>query len=543
VNENHTLNTVNGKGFIGTTLSGKYRIESLLGSGGMGSVYKAHHLAFDKAVAIKILHIGLDGDSTSLERFKREALALERLCHPNIVGFYAFDLSDGRPYAVIEFLQGETLNEVLLNRGSLEESQCISIFCQILDAVEAAHEKAIIHRDLKPSNVLLVQSPDALPPQVKVLDFGLSKIVEPQAGAQNVTRTGVLLGTPLYMSPEQCLGKPATAASDIYSIGCMLYECLSGKPPFNGDSPYAVLMQHISEPPPTITTPEGRHVAMELEALVHVALSKQPEQRFQTAREFKAALSGLTRLERIGGAEPKQSKHVKEKRYSPRRFKLMSSMVAVIIALVAAIAFMVFQRPQTTSPLVLAQQAVTACGNRNYQAAHSYLSRALPSDGSKPTQEVFNHLKKCNGQLLNRYGKMPDSGEPVSIVAFLDWLAAKYVELGPVMHEEEYDVMKNCSLLAKRAAIPRTEYQGTYLGGDVETAEKYLIKALELANNQRKSVSTDDWIAFSNIAKNTADLFREKMKAESDPQKREVYKRRYQNMVKIKAQNWNKTLH
>src|SRR5918992_1312220 len=217
---------------------GKYRLDERLGGGGMGTVYRATHLLIDRPVAIKVLSQRFVGDSTAKQRFRREARAAGRMHHPNAVSVTDFGATaDGYLYIVMELL---------------DVARVVSIMLQTCAAVSAAHDVGLIHRDLKPANIFIEQRPNT-PSVVKVLDFGVAKFaVEEQADDdyQTLTQVGAIIGTPRYMSPEQCSGSGGvTPASDVYSLGIILYELLSGSTPFNAETPLAIALRHVSEPP------------------------------------------------------------------------------------------------------------------------------------------------------------------------------------------------------------------------------------------------------------------------------------------------------
>ncbi len=226
---------------VGQTLDEKYRIEERLSAGGMGAVYRARHLSMDRPVAIKVLHQGLLADEAARLRFQREALAAVRLKHQNAVSVTDFgETADGYVYIVMELLEGLTLREILVKEAPIETARAMSIMLQASAAVAAAHEAGIIHRDLKPTNILVTQSTD-LPAVVKVLDFGVAKLaahtLDDDEAHDNVAPGRILIGTPRYMAPEQYNGHDLTPAADVYSLGVILYEMLTGMAPFTGSTP------------------------------------------------------------------------------------------------------------------------------------------------------------------------------------------------------------------------------------------------------------------------------------------------------------------
>jgi len=285
---------------IGVTLDGKYRIEERLGVGGMGTVYRARHLLIDRAVALKVLNQRLVEDEASRIRFQREAKAAGRLHHLNAVAVTDFgESSQGYVYIVMELLEGRTLREILAKEAPLETARAVSMMLQASSAVAAAHEAGVIHRDLKPANIFVTQSADA-PSVVKVLDFGIAKLAADTLDDDDphtLTQIGAMIGTPRYMSPEQCNGFELTPASDVYSLGVILYEMLTGMAPFSGSSPLAIAVKHASEyprPPKEIVAA----IPDQLESVVLHALEKTPEDRPPNAAAFRNELLQLA--ERLG---------------------------------------------------------------------------------------------------------------------------------------------------------------------------------------------------------------------------------------------------
>jgi len=281
---------------IGRTLDGKYRLEQQLGIGGMGTVYRARHLLIDRPVAVKVLNQKLVDDEQSRVRFQREAKAAGRLQHLNAVAVTDFGQSpEGYVYIVMELLEGRTLREILAKEAPLETARAVSLMLQISAAVAAAHEAGVIHRDLKPANIFVTQSADA-PSIVKVLDFGIAKLAAEtldEDEPNTLTQLGAMIGTPRYMSPEQCTGAELTPAADVYSLGVILYEMLTGIVPFSGSTPLAIAVKHASEfprPPKEIVAA----IPDALENIVLHALEKSPEDRPANAAEFRDDLLALT---------------------------------------------------------------------------------------------------------------------------------------------------------------------------------------------------------------------------------------------------------
>jgi eukaryotic-like serine/threonine-protein kinase len=267
----------------GVVIDHRFEIISFLGSGSMSSVYKAKHLLMDRLVALKFLHEDLATDGNAMERFRRECRAVSVLQHPNIVNAYGSGVFGRLPYFAMEYLEGLSLAALLRQKQRLTFDEAKPIFSQILAGLAHAHEKGIIHRDLKPSNVMIFGPEN----QVKLLDFGIAKIL-PESGmtVETITNTGCVFGTALYMSPEQCRGARPDARSDVYAMGCLMYEVLDGNPPLEGDTPYATVAKHLNEPPR-----ESEYITGNLRSVILAALEKDPRRRLQSAAELKEALS------------------------------------------------------------------------------------------------------------------------------------------------------------------------------------------------------------------------------------------------------------
>lgn len=279
--------TVTGDPLIGCTIEGKYRIDAKIGAGGMGSVYRAHRLMIGDDVAVKILHPEHVSQPDATERFRREAQAAARLKHPNAVSIYDFGVtSGGLVYLVMELVEGQSLREIIKRQGPLTPSAAADVISQVCAALDEAHRQHIVHRDLKPDNIVVQPMINGL--RVKVLDFGIAKLRDLTAG--NLTQTGSVMGTPHYMSPEQCLGEEIDSRSDLYSLGIVLYEMLAGVVPFNSPMSTAVVVQHVNQTPPPLRS-MNVSISPAVETVVMRALAKQPGERPQTAAVFAQELS------------------------------------------------------------------------------------------------------------------------------------------------------------------------------------------------------------------------------------------------------------
>jgi serine/threonine protein kinase len=268
-------------------IAGRFRIECEIGTGGMATVYRATHLSMQRPVAVKIIKSEFAGDSDVAARFMREASTMAKLRHPRAAMIFdAGNLPDGRHFIIMEFVQGTTLLEALTHDGRFSAERAVRIGVQICDVLEEAHQLGIIHRDLKPSNIMLNER------GVCVLDFGVAKVLASSTEATAThasTGSGQVVGTPRYMSPEQCLGEPVGAQSDLYSLGVLLYEMLSGRPPFIDPLPSALLVKQTTVPPPPLLSLR-QDIPRALALAVHTLLAKQPDDRPRTAANARAML-------------------------------------------------------------------------------------------------------------------------------------------------------------------------------------------------------------------------------------------------------------
>lgn len=298
---NETKNNNDKDHLIDFVIDDKYQILELIGKGGFGLVYKAKHLAMDRIVAIKLLKENLTADKLSRLRFEKEAKTFSQLNHPNIISVFDYGLlPSGQPYLVMDYLDGISLDQVIATEGHLEEKRAVNIFTQICDAMSFAHEKGLIHRDLKPGNIMLMSMPEN-PEFVKLFDFGVAKPLEILGGNEpRLTLEGEVCGSPVYMSPEQCFGKGADARSDIYAMGCIMYETLAGKPPHEAPTVLETMTQqaYLAAKPFHEFNPEVT-VSPALEAVILKSLEKHPEYRQQTMRDLKQEL-----LDALEGKSP-----------------------------------------------------------------------------------------------------------------------------------------------------------------------------------------------------------------------------------------------
>jgi eukaryotic-like serine/threonine-protein kinase len=328
---------------IGELIGGRYEIEELVGTGGMSSVYRARDSVLERRVALKVLHEHFSADPEYVERFRREARAIARLNHPNIVTVIDRGEFGKRQFIVFEHIPGENLKEVVEREGQLPVAQALALTHQIARGLAFAHQHGVVHRDVKPQNVLLDESGTA-----KVTDFGIARSLDP---GQELTQTGTLLGTSDYIAPEQASGQPVDARSDQYSLGVLLYELLTGEVPYPADSFMAVAMRHLRDPVPSVR--ERRpDVPDRVDEIVARAMAKRPEDRFPSTEAMMAAIEaaladtgeGAGRneatgvLSRVERPSPGRSAARRGPRRRQRRRRFAPLLLALLVVAAGAIA-------------------------------------------------------------------------------------------------------------------------------------------------------------------------------------------------------------
>ncbi len=339
------------KDLAGTTL-GKYQVMERLGRGGMADVYRAYQPGLDRYVAIKVMHGHLTEDPSFITRFKREAQSVAGLRHPNIVQVIDFDVQDDEYYMVMEYVQGQTLKALLQQQGALPVAQALDIAIRLADALAYAHSQGMIHRDIKPANILF--SKDNTP---ILADFGIARLMD----LSGLTAGSAVIGTPAYISPEAGRGEKVDERADIYGLGIVLYEMLTGKVPYDADTPYAVILKHINDPLP-LPRQFVESLPESVERIVLKALAKNKEDRFQTAAEFKTALENAragvaselptqTEMKRTRSAQETAGTLVEAPAPRPASRSLPFAVVAVIIVVVVLGGVVLLaSRPTTTPP-------------------------------------------------------------------------------------------------------------------------------------------------------------------------------------------------
>jgi len=293
----------------GQTVAGRYIVMEELGRGGMGVVYKVNQFALSRHLALKTIHT-TDIPDSIWRRFQQEAKATGLLHHPNLISVHDFGLlEDNHPYFVMDLIEGTTLSKLIEKNGPLSVMEAIPLMLQVCFGLAHAHDVGIIHRDVKPSNIMLCKTEiGTANSTVKIVDFGIAKL-HSEESTQSLTRTGEIFGSPLYMSPEQCLGQPVDHRSDIYAFGCVFFETLTGLPPFQGTNALATMLKHQSEKPPTLKEITlGKEFPQEIEKMVARLLSKDPDQRYQSlksvARDLSLLQQGVSAQDFSGAIDP-----------------------------------------------------------------------------------------------------------------------------------------------------------------------------------------------------------------------------------------------
>jgi tRNA A-37 threonylcarbamoyl transferase component Bud32 len=319
---------------LGTLLSGRYRLESRIASGGMSTVYRARDQVLERTVAIKLMNREIAGDSDQLERFRREARAVAPISHPHIVTVIDAGEDENRPYIVFEYVEGETLKARIRRTGGLPVAEAVAYAIEIARALGCAHANHVVHRDVKPQNVLIDEEGSA-----KVTDFGIARTLD----EDGLTADGRVLGTTDYVSPEQALGHPVTGQSDIYSLGIVLWEMLTGEVPYRGENQVAVAMKHVREPLPDVQQRRPQ-VSASLASVIDRATAKDLGQRYGTAEELASDLEDVLAIETArAGEAPGEATAVlrtlpgRKKRRLPLRLRSPGLAVVVLLVAIAAI--------------------------------------------------------------------------------------------------------------------------------------------------------------------------------------------------------------
>jgi eukaryotic-like serine/threonine-protein kinase len=422
---------------IGQTISDRWEILSLIGTGAMGAVYKAKHNTIGRIMAVKTLGAANREDERSVQRFQQEARAMSVLTHPNLIQIADFGMmEDGTPYFVMEYLEGISLQEYVRKNGPMPIELALPVFSQIADALEHAHSKGVIHRDLKPSNVMLTGEKHDF---AKVLDLGIAKGEDDL----HLTATGEVFGSPLYMSPEQCMGQPVDARSDVYSLGCLMYETLSARPPLKGENFVQTAYKHMNEMPPPLAEVRPE-IPADLSQIVEACLAKKPGERVTSM----AMLRDM--LKEVGQSSPDQSGTVVSQSSAntlrepvqsaadappaPPRRKVLPFGIAAILAtgliMAGLFAFTQQRKPPETSPSTatapnIASVAVPTSSTIDIE---SPLFKRFDPDAEQEIDVVAVYTAQPPSQLVGKKLENPDTmqvevfvqpkKEPITLVLF-----------------------------------------------------------------------------------------------------------------------------
>ena len=488
-------------------LGGRYEVGDTLGYGGMAEVHHGRDVRLGREVAIKVLRADLARDPSFQARFKREAQAAASLNHPSIVSVYdtgedlggstGFGANGHTPYIVMEFVDGQTLRDVLKNEGRLHPQRAMEIAADICAALDFSHRAGIVHRDIKPGNVMVTRSG-----AIKVMDFGIARAVADNAAT--VTATAAVIGTAQYLSPEQARGEPVDARSDVYSMGCLLYELLTGHPPFTGDSPVAVAYQHVRETatPPSAT---NRDVSPELDAIVMKALAKNPINRYQSAGEMRTdlvramagrpvqaepvmsdaerttvlggpATTGTTALASTGLYQPLDQPTRSRRGWA---FALLALAVIAVFVIGALITIHLLNSPAPPSTI-----AVPTLQGKTEAAAKSALTDAGLNPGT--TQYQVTNTQSAWGIVLSSDPQQGSTVQKGSTVTLVVGRKPDTVPVPDVQQYSSYDAaaaaLTNLGLQAVEQDVSNAKPQGTVLGSSpqagTQVAKNSVVKVL-----------------------------------------------------------------
>lgn len=370
-----------GSPLVGKILDGRYKILQILGTGGMGTVYKANDMSLPRLVALKLLHANRIADQENTDRFIREGKIISALSHKHIIAFYHFGVcDDGTQYIAMEYVEGRSMRSLLFAETQLDWQRAVKIAIQICDAMQHAHEKGIIHRDLKPENIMLLKEPET--DYVKILDFGLAGLLKAaEIRSHTLTSTGQLLGSINYISPEQCKGQKADNRSDIYALGCIMYEALTGSVPFSAENPIGVTYKHANEQAPKFSSfPKTKEIPEELELIVASAMQKDPSKRYQSMQELGDDL----RLLLSGNFDALSHKSKDTSRQTGKNWKYRMALltVAVLITIIGMFFLSKFQKsklPEDKPTLRTAREVIKLV---------SVDKKHIPTDHSPPRVPV-----------------------------------------------------------------------------------------------------------------------------------------------------------
>ncbi|TET73040.1 MAG: serine/threonine protein kinase [Candidatus Aminicenantes bacterium] len=372
VSHTKTLETSVEELTTGSTFAGRYQIIEELGKGGMGKVYKAHDTEIKEKVALKLIKPEISADKRTIERFQNELKFARKISHRNVCRMYDLNKEKGSYYITMEYVSGEDLKSFIRRVGQLPAGKAISIAKQVCEGLTEAHRIGVIHRDLKPSNIMIDKEGDA-----RIMDFGIARSLK----AKGITGAGVMIGTPEYMSPEQVEGKEADQRADIYSLGVILYEMVTGRVPFEGDTPFTIGVKHkseIPEDPKNLNT----QIPDDLSRMILRCMEKDREERYQTAEELISEFSkiekGIPTAEMVvHKRKPTTSKEITVT-FNPKKLLIAALAVVALVIAVVIILRLLPQKEAFLGPKIENSIAVISFENQTGDKSYDYLQKAIP---------------------------------------------------------------------------------------------------------------------------------------------------------------------
>lgn len=461
----------------------------------MGSVYLVRELQLERLLALKMLLVQLEGSNEQRTRFKQEGKLLASLSHPNLVKCYRLGLWKNNLYMAMEFLEGNSLREILLTDGHISVNRCLNIAAQVCKGMSCAHAAGIIHRDIKPGNIFLHRGPDNTTDNVKILDFGLARVVNPENGEDlHLTRTGAVVGTVYYMSPEQCTGKPIDNRSDIYALGCVMYKALTGQAPFDADNVVNLMEKHVKDPTPPLVLPDEQKPPRGLENVISKAMEKNPKLRYQSMDELYKDIQLLLadRGEEVSAIPPKPPDTAAQKKRQEVIFGtalFLCSLTVIAWQYKSRFVDPEFNHPPSTlqSRLVMDPKVSLrriALALPTFNASSSSAQRAKLYDMEKTLDQVFARIPR--GDAVMRYhGHMTKATY---------YRTLRQVEPKSNALEQENSEFAQALDLVRETLGQNSRIEGIVLGCMAETARQTnnLKKAEPLYNQALQLISNVD---------------------------------------------------
>ncbi|PWT96634.1 MAG: hypothetical protein C5B53_09245 [Candidatus Melainabacteria bacterium] len=470
-----------------------YEVVERVGSGGMGVVYKAKHKSLDKTVAVKFLHTELAADPVNVKRFQIEARAASSLTHANLAAVYEYGTTaSGAPYLVMDYLEGSGLDQILKREGFLVQERFFSIFGQVCDALIHAHYKQIVHRDLKPSNIMILKQEDGSE-FVKLVDFGIARVLQQSAkDGSRLTQTGEVIGSPVYMSPEQCLGLELDARSDIYSLGVVMYEALAGVPPFQGDNSIQIIVGHVNQKPRSIRKlrPDF-NISPELEDLVMRTLEKDPAQRYQSVQELALDLELAQKSgnHRWSGWRRTLNKRSLARLLTGARkrrgFLLLGGIAGALTLLLAGFVtlgrhdLLTGSNKSVIDFQTLADKAELAkIRGDSKRVLDLYQAAVRTAEANKASdREIFDLCSQATNSLLGMINE-PSRDRPVRTTGRREWLFST----GPFIEKALALTLKDADLKVHRGKLLQKLAEISHTKGDFKKEEQLLLESIDALN-------------------------------------------------------------